>query len=65
MIYKEQNYNSRSIERAKKLLQLLWWDIHEGQQFAPALNYAPLSKQALTVAENNLKSVTFNNKQIL
>ena len=65
LIYKEQNYNSRSIERAKKLLQLLWWDIHEGQQFAPALNYAPLSKQALDVAEKNLKSVTFNNKAIL
>ena len=65
LIYKEQNYNGRSIERAKKLLQLLWWDIHEGQQFAPALNYAPLSKQALSVAENNLKSVTFNNKAIL
>jgi phosphate transport system substrate-binding protein len=65
LVYKEQNYNGRSLERAKKLLQLLWWNIHEGQQFAPALNYAPLSKQALTVAENNLKSVTYNNKQIL
>ncbi|MGH2648453.1 MAG: phosphate ABC transporter substrate-binding protein PstS [Ginsengibacter sp.] len=65
LIYKEQSYNGRSLDRAKKLLQLLWWDIHEGQQFAPSLNYAPLSKQALSVAENNLKSVTYNNKQIL
>jgi phosphate transport system substrate-binding protein len=65
LIYKEQNYNSRSMERAKKLLQLLWWDIHEGQQFAPTLNYAPLSKQALAVAEKNLKSATYNGKPIL
>lgn len=65
LIYKEQNYNSRSMARAQKLLQLLWWNIHEGQQFATALNYAPLSKQALSVAEKNLKSATFNGKQIL
>jgi len=65
LIYKEQNYSGRSMERAKKLLQLLWWDIHEGQQFCSGLNYASLSKQALTVAENNLKSVTFNGKAIL
>lgn len=65
LIYKEQNYGSRSLEKAKKLLQLLWWNIHEGQQFTTSLNYAPLSKQALTVAENNLKSATYNNKQIL
>jgi len=65
LLYKEQNYSSRSVERAKKLLQLLWWDIHDGQQFAPGLNYAPLSKQALAVAENNLKSVTYNNKSVL
>ena len=65
LIYKEQNYGNRSLEKAKKLLQLLWWNIHEGQQFTTSLNYAPLSKQALTVAENNLKSATYNNKRIL
>jgi phosphate transport system substrate-binding protein len=65
LIYKEQNYNSRSMERAQKLLQLLWWDIHEGQQYCAGLNYASLSKQALAVAENNLKSATYNNKAIL
>jgi phosphate transport system substrate-binding protein len=65
LIYKEQNYNSRSMDRAQKLLQLLWWNIHEGQQFTTALNYAPLSRQALSVAEKNLKSATFNGKPIL
>ena len=65
LIYKEQNYNSRSADRAKKLLQLLWWNIHDGQQFTSPLNYASLSKQALAVAENNLKSATYNGKAIL
>jgi phosphate transport system substrate-binding protein len=65
LIYKEQNYNNRSSDRAQKLLQLLWWNIHEGQQFTAPLNYAPLSKEALVVAEKILKSATYNGKQIL
>ncbi len=65
LIYKEQNYNSRSADRAKKLLTLLWWNIHDGQQFTSALNYAPLSKEAVKVAEKILKSATYNGKPIL
>jgi phosphate transport system substrate-binding protein len=65
IIYKEQNYNGRSKDRATKLLKLLWWNIHEGQQFAEPLNYAPLSKEALKVAEKILKSATFGGKTIL
>ena len=65
IIYKEQNYNGRSLERAKKLLNLIWWNIHEGQQFAAPLNYAPLSKEALKTAEKIIKSATFDGKAIL
>jgi phosphate transport system substrate-binding protein len=65
IIYKEQNYNSRSNDRATKLLKLLWWNIHEGQAFAAPLNYAPLSKEALKVAEKILKSATYGGKTIL
>ena len=65
IIYKEQNYNSRSKARAHELLKLLWWNIHEGQQFAEPLNYAPLSKEALKVAEKILKSATYDGKSIL
>jgi phosphate transport system substrate-binding protein len=65
LIYKEQNYNSRSKDRAVKLLKLLSWNIHEGQAFAAPLNYAPLSKEALKVAEKILKSATYDGKTIL
>jgi phosphate transport system substrate-binding protein len=65
LIYKEQAYNGRSADRAKKLLKLLWWNIHEGQQYCSALNYAPLSKAAVKVGESILKSATFNGKAIL
>jgi phosphate transport system substrate-binding protein len=65
LIYQEQAYNNRSQERASKLAKLLWWNIHEGQQYCEGLNYAPLSKSAVSAAENILKSATFNGKQIL
>jgi phosphate transport system substrate-binding protein len=65
LIYKEQNYNSRSNARAKELLKLLWWNIHDGQKFCEPLNYSPLSKEAVKVAEKILKSATYNGKAIL
>lgn len=64
LIYKEQAYNNRAQNRAEKLVKLLWWNIHDGQKYCEGLNYAPLSKSAVTVAENQLKSVTFNGKPI-
>ena len=65
IIYKEQNYNNRSMDRAQKLLNLLWWNLHDGQQFCAALNYAPLSKEALKLAEKIAKSATYGGKPIL
>jgi phosphate transport system substrate-binding protein len=65
LIYKEQKYNNRSQDRAGKLVKLLWWNIHEGQQYCNGLNYAPLSSSALSVAETILKSATFDGKPVM
>ncbi|GAC1416965.1 MAG: phosphate ABC transporter substrate-binding protein PstS [Flavisolibacter sp.] len=65
LIYKEQNYNSRTLDRATKLVKLLWWNIHEGQNYCKNLNYAPLSASALVVTEKILKSATYNGKPII
>ena len=65
LIYKEQNYGGRSKEKATQLVKLLWWNIHEGQKFCEALNYAPLSKAAVKAAEAVLKSATYDGKAIL
>jgi phosphate transport system substrate-binding protein len=65
LIYKDQNYNNRSQDRATKLVKLLWWNVHEGQQYCQGLNYAPLSPSAVKVAEDILKSATYNGKPIL
>lgn len=65
LIYQEQNYNGRSLDRATKLVKLLWWNIHDGQKFAEPLFYAPLPANAVTVAEAILKSATYDGKPIL
>jgi phosphate transport system substrate-binding protein len=65
IIYKEQKYNDRSGDRASKLLKLLSWMIHDGQQFSAPLNYAPLSPAAVSVADAILKSATYDGKPIL
>src|ERR1700744_6495764 len=43
LIYKEQNYNGRSKDRATQVLKLLWYNIHQGQSECAPLNYAKLS----------------------
>ena len=65
LIYKDQKYNGRSQDRATKLLKLLWWATHSGQQYCEGLNYASLAPSAVTVAENILKSATYDGKPIL
>jgi len=65
LIYKDQKYNSRSSDRAGKLLNLISWMIHDGQQYSSPLTYAPLSPAAVAVADAILKSATYDGKAIL
>lgn len=65
LIYKEQSYAGRSAARAKEVVDLLWWNIHDGQKNCEPLNYATLSTSAVKVAETILKSATYNGQPIL
>ncbi len=65
LIYKEQKYSDRSQDRASRLLKLLSWMIHDGQQYSAPLNYAPLSPAAVSAGDAILKSATYDGKPIL
>jgi phosphate transport system substrate-binding protein len=65
LIYKEQKYGDRTLDRATHLVKLLQWMIHDGQQYSSALTYAPLSPAAVSAGDAVLKSVTFDGKPIL
>jgi len=65
LIYKEQKYGTHSLAKATNIVKLISWQIHDGQQYSSALNYAPLSPAAVTVGDAILKSATYDGKPIL
>lgn len=65
LLYKEQNYDSHSAEKAKAVVKLVKWMTHEGQQYTTPLEYAPLPKQAQKVVDAILKTVVFNGKSLI
>ncbi|HEV8550393.1 MAG TPA: phosphate ABC transporter substrate-binding protein PstS, partial [Polyangiaceae bacterium] len=40
--------------KARALARFLWWTVHEGQRFTPALDYAPLPPGVVTQVEGAL-----------
>lgn len=65
IFYKEQKYDGRSRDKARELLDLVWWITHEGQEFAEPLHYAPLPEEAVKKAEAVMKSAVYGGKPIL
>lgn len=65
IFYREQSYGKRDRERAKELVKLLWWVIHEGQRFCKPLHYAMLPENAVKKAEGIVKSVVYSGAPLL
>jgi len=64
IFYQEQSYGGRSEQQARGLVDLMWWVIHEGQQYAEDLQYAPLPEQARGICEDILGSVVYQGQRI-
>ena len=64
LVYQEQAYKKRAMEKAGELVKLLWWMTHEGQKYTGPLHYAPLPTQAVKKAEKIIKSITYNGNPI-
>jgi phosphate transport system substrate-binding protein len=65
LLYKEQKYGDRTEERAKTVVNLLWWMTHEGQKYVEPMQYADLEKSAVEKAEKLIKSVTYGGKALM
>jgi phosphate transport system substrate-binding protein len=50
--------------KGKTLVDFLWWSLHDGTQFARALDYAPLPPEILKRAEAKLNSITAGGKSL-
>ena len=66
ILYKEQNYNGRSLDQATATLKFLsWLESADAQGVAEKVNYAPLPEKAVKLANEILKSVTYNGQPVL
>ena len=62
LIY-EELYNAESQMNktaAEALIDFLWWAIHDGQDYADELHYAPLPASVVALNEATLESVTYD-----
>jgi phosphate transport system substrate-binding protein len=66
ILYKEQAYDGRSLQRAEETIKFLQWLTGpEGQAIAPKVDYAPLPEKTASLANEILKSVTYEGKKIV
>jgi phosphate transport system substrate-binding protein len=60
LAYKDQ----KNAAKGKTLIDFLWWCIHDGEQFAEGLQYAPLPREIVTRAEAKINSITSGGKPL-
>ncbi|MGI8919820.1 MAG: phosphate ABC transporter substrate-binding protein PstS [Pyrinomonadaceae bacterium] len=60
LVYKEQ----RDAVKGKALVDFLWWGIHDGEQFARGLNYAPLPAEIVKRTEAKINSIVAGGKPL-
>jgi phosphate transport system substrate-binding protein len=65
LLYKDQKYGEKTMDKAKAVVNLVWWMIHDGQKYAEPLDYAPLSRSAQEKAERLLESITYGGTPLL
>jgi len=67
LVYRDMKANRavRSRAEAEALAKLLWWVIHDGQQYNEPLHYARLPEVAVRVTERNLRSLTYGGEPLL
>jgi phosphate transport system substrate-binding protein len=49
----------------KKIVEFLWWAIHDGQKYASSLLYAPLPSEMVRKIERKIKEINYKGKPLL
>jgi len=66
LVYKElTTIPTMTKEKAQALVEFLWWATHEGQKYAPALQYVPLPQEVIAINEATIKMITYNGEPLL
>jgi len=65
IVYKELSVlPTMNKARAQALVDFLWWAVHDGQSYAPRLQYVPLAQAAVSTNEQTIRSITFNGQTL-
>jgi len=64
LVYKEQKYGNRDLNKAKALVALLRWMNSEAQEYSESLLYARIPEEVRKVNLENIKRLTFDGKPI-
>ena len=60
LVYK----NQKDAGKGKALVDFLWWGIHDGENYAKELQYAPLPADIVKRAEAKINAITANGKAL-
>jgi phosphate transport system substrate-binding protein len=57
--------NQTDKAKGTTLAKLLWWGLHDGQQYAAGLQYAALSPDVVAKAEKEIRSINFQGQSLI
>jgi phosphate transport system substrate-binding protein len=57
--------NQKDKDRGTALTNMLWWAIHDGQQYSNDLGYAQLSSEAVKKAESEIRTINYQGQSLL
>jgi phosphate transport system substrate-binding protein len=60
LVYQDQS----DIQKGQAMARLLWWMIHDGQEYATSLIYASLPQRVITKGEEQIKKMLCGSKHI-
>jgi phosphate transport system substrate-binding protein len=56
--------NQKDKSKGQTLVDMLWWALHDGQEYEQPLYYAPLSSTALVKAENEIRAIQYQGQPL-
>ncbi len=65
LVYRDLNtIPGMTLNKAKALVDVLWYTVHDGQAFGPLLGYVPLIAAVIMIDETSIRSMTFNGQSL-
>lgn len=60
LVYKNQTDKAKG----QTIVNMLWWAVHQGQEYCEPLSYGRLAKDAITKAENQILSINYQGQPL-